>query len=326
MFNRKFYEENKIQLTPYLEVPRHFLSSSNNIIETCRLRNLKFQDIQKGIIESPYEELFNKWYGGLFDRELIIFIEQRENWRHSLRSKNIIIDEEYNKNYISLDFFNIDYMLNIEIDSIQHHQNKDLDFVRDQYLYEVFGIKTIRLYGIALNETRYIVDDYLKNPNNISSHPHYFRFEETSSKLFSYKFSQELETLDRLYYLDTFSDYYQRKGIILTEKDIGDLGITYDLQSTIEFAEKYYNQEISLIPKSQDYTLKEALIELNDFSWYRWMGQKNIPEWVIELKGIPPKELGLKCGKVSRNYGTKKLKEKLSEYGYNNMEVLSKYT
>lgn len=52
MFNKIFYEEDKIQITSYLEVPSHYVTRDGRVIRTCKLRDKKFSDLRNGIIVS----------------------------------------------------------------------------------------------------------------------------------------------------------------------------------------------------------------------------------------------------------------------------------
>lgn len=307
MFNNVFYEENKINITGYLEVPKYYVDRvTGKIRETCYFRNLKFKNLQKGIIESPYEEKFYESYFHLFDREIIIFIEEIEYWRFLLKSIGITDLNLYNKNFVSLDFFDPRVLLNVEIDSEQYHQRKDIDFVRDQYLSQIFGIKTIRLYGTTLNQNCWLIDDFYKHNNLQHVNPELFRFKNTSYNHFEKKFESELGVLETLFEFPIYNKNFWRRGLIVTQKDIRELGISEKSMEKLKiFLEKYYLQPLSIIKNSNQYTAKEAFIVLS----------QNCPldnqnKWGQELLSV------FEGRNNAGKYGTGEFIEKLNEYKY----------
>lgn len=333
MFNRKFYEENKIQLTSYLEVPKYFVDHKGIIRSTLKLRDEKFENLSRGIIESPYEEEFHRLYTR-FDREIIIFIEDRELWNYCLLIVGYLYGEAYNKCFFILDFFDPSCSLNIEIDSIQFHSGdtSKIDKARDEYLSIKFNIHTIRIYGVTLYDNLDKVDDYLNSGKGVE-----FKspcFDSTIDKLFYKQYQNEIDKLYILSRLRTFTDHFRVRGIILTKKDLKNLSINENsqLDDFTDFINKYYDHlyGLSIIQNSTEYTTEEALIELNDFTWSRWKTGQTIPQWIVGLKGQPPKEAGLRYKKIRPSKISQQRDEefmkKLNEYGYNNMEILSKYT
>lgn len=309
MFNKKFYGKNKVQLTPYLEVPKYYLSSHRKIHETCELRDLKFKNLQEGIIESPYEEMFYTNHQK-FDREIILFIEDREYWSFLLKSRNITDLREINKNYISLDFFSSKASLNIEIDSIGHHANKEgEEFARDMYLLNVFGITTLRFYYDSFKGAERLIQEKLRDGKPIG----YISFPRTSEILFDYQYSLELKLMEKVYFYESIMKYSGRKGLILTLKDLATLKISLqDINKLRQFCKRYYQQDIDIIPNSQDYTLKEAFRVINDIE----SGIKhnsNIPDWIKIIE----KTLKNKNSKISNvKFGIKELLSAVYKYGY----------
>lgn len=314
IYNDVYYEENKIQLTPYLEVPRFYFSQGKRILETCELRNLKFNDLQKGIILSVYEEYFAKLYP-YFDREIILFIEFREYWKFLCHKYGVLDKSEIDKNFFSLDFLHSGSSLNVEIDSEEFHSGKhQIELARDQYLHDIFGIKTIRIYGTAISECKYSIDDWMaKNPNN---QIRYIQFKQISGNTFEHVYQKELKELEKLFKLETFNRFFERKGIILTLKDLQIVKVDEgQLRSMRKFLQKYYNQQFTIIPDSIEYTTREAFNCLQDNTWdleYSY----TIPRWIIEFKGIPPKGLKIKYDKSNRSCGGKQFIYTLNKYKY----------
>lgn len=307
MFNNVFYEENKINITRYLEVPKFYVDRvTGKVRETCYFRDLKFKSLSKGIIDSPFEEKFYNNYSHLFDREIIIFIEEIEHWRFLLKSLGITDKSVYNKNFISLDFFDPRVLLNIEIDSEQHHQKKDIDFARDQYLYQIFGIRTIRLYGTSLDESCWLIDEYYKTNPVLPINLEMFKFKKTSSEHFDRKYSIDIKLLETILKLPIYHRNFLRRGIIVTQKDIKELDMSEKSMEKLKiFLEKYYLQPLSIIKNSDQYTAKEAFIVLSQNSP---LNDKD--KWGQEL-------LNVSEGKeTAGEYGTDKFVEELKRYGY----------
>lgn len=310
MFNKRFYEENKIQLTSYLEVPKYYLNHKNRIRETCFLRDQKFKNLQNGIIESPYEEEFYRIHGSYFDREIILFLEDRDQWKFWLQSKNVQDKDAYNKSYISLDFFNSNSSLGIEIDSIGNHSGKEEeDFARDMYLLNVFGITTLRFYYDSFKGAERLIQEKLRDGKPIG----YISFPRTSEILFDYQYSLEFKLMEKVYFYESIMKYSGRKGLILTLKDLATLKISLqDINKLRQFCKRYYQQDIDIIPNSQDYTLKEAFRVINDIE----SGIKhnsNIPDWIKIIE----KTLKNKNSKISNvKFGIKELLGAIYRYGY----------
>lgn len=306
MFNNVFYEENKINLTGYLEIPKEYVDrKTGQIRETCYFRNLKFMNIRNGIVESPYEEEFYSKYPH-FDREIIIFIENRKYWRFLLRSVGIKDKDLYNKNFFSLDFFDPRVSLNVEIDSIQYHPNKDLDFVRDKYLYDIFGINVIRIYGVILADNYERIDNYYKRNDLTPINSHSFRFKEVSSDLFEKKHELDIKLLNALLEFPLYNRNFLRRGIIFTQKDIKELGTSEKVMSKfIIFLKKYYNQDVSIIRESSQYTAKEAFTVLSQNSTLI-LGDL----WGQELLSV------FEGKDIAGKYGTRDFIDTLENYGY----------
>lgn len=205
-----------------------------------------------------------------------------------------------------MDFFDPQVSLDIEIDSIQHHQNKDLDFVRDQYLFQVFGIRTIRIYGVLLNENYWRIDDYYKRNDLKPINPELFKFNETSGRFFKKKYEFEFNLLEIITKLPIYYRNFLRRGIIVTQKDIRELGISEKSMEKLKiFLEKYYLQPLSIIKNSNQYTAKEAFIVLS----------QNCPldnqnKWGQELLSV------FEGRNNAGKYGTGEFIEKLNEYKY----------
>lgn len=315
MVNNRFYNEQKIELIPNLIIiPKFFVDYfSKNIYETLELR--------RRLIErkcSPAEEKFYADYPQFY-REMILFIEYREIWWEILEQFLISKDSKlYDKNFFMLDFFEPRSSFNIEIDSRTHHSNTILeDRCRDEYLRRVFGIRTLRFmqYDFETPENRARIEKELSYSCPFCT----VNFPTIFEKLYQTMYKKELEIYNKI--TNSYSYRYYRQcqalGVIFTKKDLKHLGIEpSDMNSALSFLKYYYNLEVSIISKAKKYTFRKAYEEAKDQNWINWIYAKSIPDWVIELKGIPPNYITAAYNSSFGKHGTKHLLEELRRLGY----------
>ena len=294
-----------------------FIYSSNgrkiNILEARKIVdnskeefiNLLRKDIKdlKLAFQDCYKDLFR------YIIKFPIIIEDKSLWNKLLDTEGI---DKYNpireKDFILLDLLFTKINLAISIDN-----NPIIDRINDRYIKIKYGIDTIRYnkYGesnISRNIDRKYLEDYIRN--FIKTNEDYNNTqlliipEDTIINNYiidyqgAFKFIEKL----KLYLSDLF---YLYDNIILTTKDIYNIDPEdFDIDTNINNQNQYINSIITVLKQvykkdtyihnTMKFSLKNVmwiinLINNNSFSWNFFVG-KEVPYWIINIIGYPPKE------------------------------------
>ena len=165
-----------------------------------------------------------------FTREFIVIIQDIAAWEFMIDSY-CETDEEKNKykltNYFSLDFFLMDNLTCIEIDSNYHIEKKNFDMARDAYLETVYNIKTIRLYHFGENK----IEDEPKlrrlkeRVMRVNSDPtRLFNYFDVAMNNFIYGKENLLCLIENfIEFVGGFSNFIKSRKFIITEKDYNNI-------------------------------------------------------------------------------------------------------
>lgn len=141
-------EKENFKLGEYL-IPKIIYSprTKGRVLDVEGYRNNSLSPKNISIYEKEFYKVF-KGYEYLFIPEFPIPIFDKELWISVCKEKDIKEEIILNKSLISIDFFFHLHHIAIEIDGVQHWENKvqkKSDEVRDEYLKRKYNLKTYRL-------------------------------------------------------------------------------------------------------------------------------------------------------------------------------------
>lgn len=273
-------------------IPKHIIGKINKKIDLSSLRYKLLMN------QSSYSENFKNFLddsGINYYQEHIVLIRDQELW-NSIQKKYGLVGENL---YFSLDYYLPEYKLAIEIDSNLHSQ--DYDRARDEYVFEIYRVRTIRFmeYGNNLYQTKLYneelinIIDQAKNiqllrniRSNLLPIDNYI---DIIFQNFIDDYKKEIEILDKLldYLGYSQSRFINAKKFTITE---GELNIVVNKKKVnirkleILFNMLFYNKSLTIYDNIFNNSLDVIISVVRsryNFDWRRFLNKNTtIPAWI----------------------------------------------
>lgn len=273
-------------------IPKHIIGKINKKIDLSILRHKLLMN------RSSYSENFKNFLdnsGINYYQEHIVLIRDQELW-NSIQKKYRLVGENL---YFSLDYYLPEYKLAIEIDSNLHSQ--DYDRARDEYIFEIYRVRTIRFmeYGNNLYQTKLYneelinIIDQAKNIQLLRNiRPNLLPIDNYIDIIFQNfidDYKKEIEILDKLldYLGYSQSRFINTKKFTITE---GELNIVVNKKKVnirkleILFNMLFYNKSLTIYDNIFNNSLDVIISVVRsryNFNWKKYIKKiKIIPAWI----------------------------------------------
>lgn len=173
-------------------------------------------------------------------KEFPIIIDDRNLWNDIMTSFCIDNNSELRKTtYFLLDFYFINFNLDVEIDSTYHNGREIYDAARDVYLKSKYGIDTLRFYEYGnssdnrykfINTFRNYLDTSIIFSNNWGLIDRKVIFDDIIVNLFIQNNYRALDFIDRIINYVGFVNFYRDYNIKLSLNDLAKLDDTLNIK------------------------------------------------------------------------------------------------
>lgn len=212
-------------------IPRFIINNEGNKIYLDKNREKALLSNNSNFSKKFESDILNMKY----IKEFPIIIEDKNLWNNILNQFGINkIDNIRNTYYFLLDFYLIDYCINVEIDSDFHIGKKAYDISRDTYIKIKYGVDTYRFFEYGSTDSNR--KEYRNSLNmairNINSYRNMWNlYPNTNVNLFNDSISnivnifieenrRALEFIDKIIDYVGFVIFYNERCIKLSYKDI----------------------------------------------------------------------------------------------------------